>query len=98
MLAGRGRLNQSQGRAGDDAYIVDNYMDSLIERANEGTDEVQHALGFYVLRQNLENLTYTGSGDFQGRGNAHHNVIRGGAGDDGLIGFNGNDMLIGGGG
>ena len=44
----------------------------------------------------VENLTYTGTGTFYGRGNAADNVITGGAKDDKLYGLDGNDTLYGG--
>jgi Ca2+-binding RTX toxin-like protein len=47
---------------------------------------------------NVENLTYTGDGDFIGIGNAADNVISGGGGEDALWGLAGDDVLYGGGG
>ncbi|MBW9056740.1 protease, partial [Rhizobium mesosinicum] len=45
---------------------------------------------------NVENLTFTGSGNFAGTGNALANIITGGAGNDTLDGGAGADTLIGG--
>ncbi|PDS27312.1 calcium-binding protein, partial [Rhizobium phaseoli] len=45
---------------------------------------------------NVENLTYTGSGNFTGTGNALANTITGGGGNDVLNGGVGADTLIGG--
>ncbi|CAN7623273.1 M10 family metallopeptidase C-terminal domain-containing protein [Bosea sp. LjRoot9] len=84
------------GGAGDDIYLVDNASDIVTEAAAEGTDEVRTSLGAYTLTANVENLTYTGSGNFAGTGNSGANVITGGAGDDTLIGGAGADTLIGG--
>jgi Ca2+-binding RTX toxin-like protein len=93
------------GGAGDDTYFVDNPGDMVIEQANAGTDEVRTTLGAYTLGDNVENLTYVGTGTFTGTGNALNNVITGGnggatlsggAGDDRLIGGSGNDLLDGG--
>ncbi len=42
---------------------------------------------------NVEDLTFTGSGDFTGTGNAPANTITGGAGNDTLNGGTGADML-----
>jgi Ca2+-binding RTX toxin-like protein len=50
----------------------------------------------YTLGGNLENLAFTGSGDFTGTGNALDNVITGDAGNDTLNGGDGSDTLIGG--
>ena len=44
----------------------------------------------------VENLTYTGTGDFTGSGNELDNVITGGSGSDTLDGGGGNDTLDGG--
>jgi Ca2+-binding RTX toxin-like protein len=44
----------------------------------------------------VENLTYTGGGNFTGTGNALANVLTGGAGNDVLNGAAGNDVLVGG--
>ncbi|NEH53979.1 rhizobiocin, partial [Rhizobium leguminosarum] len=45
---------------------------------------------------NVENLSYTGSANFTGTGNALANMITGGAGHDTLNGGAGADMMIGG--
>ena len=44
---------------------------------------------------NVENLVYTGVGDFTGTGNALNNTITGAGGDDTLSGRGGNDTLNG---
>ncbi|CAK0758614.1 hypothetical protein WCLP8_20001 [uncultured Gammaproteobacteria bacterium] len=44
---------------------------------------------------NVENLSYTGSGDFTGAGNAAAHVLPGGTGNDTLDGAAGADTLIG---
>ena len=52
----------------------------MTEAAGAGTDTVQTALASYTLgAANVENLTFTGSGNFAGTGNALDNVITGGA-------------------
>ncbi|WP_259667990.1 M10 family metallopeptidase C-terminal domain-containing protein, partial [Rhizobium lentis] len=84
------------GGIGDDIYVVDIATDIVIETANEGTDTVQTALASYTLGNNVENLTYTGSANFSGTGNALANTITGGAGNDTLNGGLGADTLIGG--
>ena len=61
-----------------------------------GTDTIRTGLSAYVLPDQIENLTYTGSSLFQGMGNALDNVITGGAGPNRLLGGAGNDTLIGG--
>jgi Ca2+-binding RTX toxin-like protein len=84
------------GGAGNDTYIVDNAGDLVTEAANAGTDLVKTALSAYTLTANVEDLTYTGSGNFSGTGNASANVITAGTGDDTLDGGAGADTLIGG--
>ncbi|MFY8094595.1 MAG: calcium-binding protein [Niveispirillum sp.] len=82
------------GGAGNDTYIVDATGDIITEGANGGTDTVQTSLTRYALGQEVENLAFTGTGDFNATGNALANIITGGNGDDRLNGGNGNDTLI----
>src|SRR5262245_18966592 len=84
------------GGAGNDTYVVDNIGDVVTENAGEGIDTVQTSLNVYTLGANVENLTFTGIGDFVGTGNALNNSITGGAGNDTLSGGDGSDTLIGG--
>ncbi|MGO8069770.1 M10 family metallopeptidase C-terminal domain-containing protein, partial [Rhizobium leguminosarum] len=84
------------GGAGDDTYIVDNAGDSVAENAAAGTDTVKTVLANYTIGNNVEKLSYTGSADFTGTGNALANTIIGGAGNDLLDGGAGNDTLNGG--
>jgi Ca2+-binding RTX toxin-like protein len=66
-----------------------------------GIDEIVTTLNKYSTDfafGKIENLTFTGTGDFEGRGNELDNVIRGGSGNDHLFGNNGADRLLGGGG
>lgn len=84
------------GGQGNDIYIVDNERDVVVELPGQGIDEVRTTLDSYQIAPSVENLTYAGRGDFEGRGNAGFNVIRGGAGNDRLLGYAGEDVLIGG--
>ena len=84
------------GGAGNDTYLVDNAGDIVTEALNAGTDTVKTALNAYALSANVENLTFTGSGDFTGTGSAVANTITGGSGNDTLDGGAGADTLIGG--
>jgi VCBS repeat-containing protein len=93
---GAGLANTLQGGRGDDLYIVSAVGDSTYELAGEGYDTVQTALGSLRLAENVEALTYTGSGGFFGQGNSGNNVIRGGTQRDTLMGYAGDDILIGG--
>lgn len=85
-----------QGGAGNDTYVAVDAGDTIEEGLNAGTDLVQTAMNAFTLGANLENLTYTGTGNFAGTGNAVANTITGGAGNDVLDGGAGNDILIGG--
>uniref|UniRef100_UPI001C70FE3C peroxidase family protein n=1 Tax=Citrobacter freundii TaxID=546 RepID=UPI001C70FE3C len=84
------------GGLGNDTYIVDNNGDVVTEGLNGGTDAVQTTLHNYTLTNNVENLVFTGTGAFTGRGNAIANTITGGSGNDFLYGMGGNDTLYGG--
>ncbi|WP_064709925.1 M10 family metallopeptidase C-terminal domain-containing protein [Rhizobium bangladeshense] len=93
--AGNDTLN---GGAGNDIYVVDSASDVIKETVSAGTDEIRTALAAYSIAAlvNVENLTYTGSANFTGTGNAFANTITGGAGNDMLNGGGGADTLIGG--
>jgi Ca2+-binding RTX toxin-like protein len=85
------------GGKGNDVYIVDAAGDVVVESGNSGNDTVRTSLGQAGLAANVENLTYTGSGDFQGTGNALANVVTGSSsGDNTLDGGAGADTLAGG--
>jgi Ca2+-binding RTX toxin-like protein len=98
LSGGTGVANTLQGGAGDDTYFLGAVGDSVVEFANEGIDTVNASLTLspYTLSANVENLVYTGAGNFIGVGNGLDNVITGDTGADYLIGFGGNDTLIGG--
>jgi Ca2+-binding RTX toxin-like protein len=97
-LDGGAGADAMTGGAGDDTYVVDNAGDQVNEASDGGTDTVRTVLGAYALGANLENLTYTGAGNFAGIGNALDNAIAGNGGNDALSGDLGNDTLNGGGG
>ena len=75
---------------------VDDAGDTITEAASGGTDAVKTTATSYTLGVEIENLTYTGTGNFIGSGNALANTITGGAGDDTLDGGAGADKLVGG--
>ena len=85
-----------QGGAGNDTYVAVDAGDIIEEGLNAGTDTVLTSMNAFTLGANLENLTYTGSGNFAGTGNGLANTITGGAGNDVLDGGAGVDTLIGG--
>ncbi len=96
-LDGGSDRDQLVGGAGNDTYVVDRTDDVVIEQANAGTDTVLSAANF-VLSDNVENLTLTGSEDLEATGNSLHNRIAGNLGDNRLVGGGGDDTLLGGGG
>ncbi|WP_425339279.1 Ig-like domain-containing protein [Brevundimonas alba] len=96
LTGGAGAANVLQGGTGDDRYVVAAEGDTVTELADEGVDVVETTLSAWTLQANVENLTYTGSGDFAGTGNELDNVVTGGDGSDTLNGAAGNDVLIGG--
>jgi serralysin len=84
------------GGAGSDDYYVDNAWDQVWESAEPGIDEVFTTLNAYTLPENVENLIFTGSGNFAGTGNGISNFLMGGAGDDTLDGGAWSDTMMGG--
>ncbi len=84
------------GGAGNDDYYVDNAWDQVWEGNDPGIDEVFTTLNAYTLPDFVENLIFTGSGNFAGTGNAVSNFIVGGAGDDIIDGGAWNDTMMGG--
>ncbi len=96
LRGGTGAANTLYGQAGDDRIIVEAVGDTVIEDFGEGTDTVETALASFVLRDNVEDLIYTGSGSFTGIGAAENNAITGGANADFLSGLDGADTLTGG--
>jgi len=95
-LVGGAGADLMAGKLGGDTYVVDNAGDVVIELAGEGVDTVETSLAGYTLAENLENLTYTGSGRFTGNGNAASNTLIGGSEADRLDGKGGADVMQGG--
>jgi Ca2+-binding RTX toxin-like protein len=85
-----------RGGTGDDLFVVDSASDVATENPGGGTDEVRTTSASYTLGANVEFLTFTGSGNFSGVGNASDNLLTGGGGDDTLAGAAGADTLSGG--
>lgn len=83
------------GGLGNDTYVVDSAGDVVVEAASAGTDLVQSSVS-YVLGDNVENLTLTGSAIINGTGNALNNTLTGNAEANVLLGLLGNDNLYGG--
>jgi Ca2+-binding RTX toxin-like protein len=83
------------GGTGNDNYVVDSPGDVVVENPGEGSDTVSTTLNSYTLGANVENLTFTGAGNFSGTGNSLNNTITGSGGDDTLDGGVGDDILNG---
>ncbi|SDN53347.1 peroxidase family protein [Pseudomonas jinjuensis] len=96
VFIGRAGNDTMAGGAGHDTYEVTDAGDSVVELAGEGTDTVWTTLSSYTLGNNVEQLVYSGTGNFTGTGNALNNYLRGGAGNDVLDGGAGNDVVVGG--
>lgn len=85
------------GGLGDDIYFVDVSNDVVTEAFNQGVDTVRSTASAYTITDaDVENLTFIGTGNFTGTGNASANVLTGGDSSDTLNGGGGNDTLIGG--
>ena len=81
------------GGAGNEIYYVDNINDKVTEAVNGGTDRVIASVD-YILDQNVETLTLTGTAE-TGVGNELDNIITGSTGGNVLYGGAGNDTLQG---
>jgi Ca2+-binding RTX toxin-like protein len=94
------------GAAGNDSYIIDDGSDAIIEAAKGGTDLILSSitvdLSLGALTE-IENLTLTGSGAIDGKGNGwaniltgngYNNLLDGGAGADRMIGGGGDDIYV----
>jgi Ca2+-binding RTX toxin-like protein len=95
LLDGGAGADDMLGGTGDDTYVVDDPNDVVTELTGEGNDTVRASID-YVLPDNVENLTLTGTNDLTGTGNSLDNVITGNSGNNTLLGEDGNDILIGG--
>ncbi|MGJ5631155.1 beta strand repeat-containing protein [Nostoc sp. CALU 1950] len=94
-LDGGAGIDSLDGGAGNDIYTVDNLSDVIVEGLNAGIDLVKSSVS-WVLVDNLENLTLTGSSAINGTGNSLNNILIGNTGANKLSGGDGNDSLIGG--
>jgi Ca2+-binding RTX toxin-like protein len=96
-LDGGTGVDSLTGGTGDDTYVADLATDRIIEVSGEGVDTVESSLS-WTLGSWLENLTLTGAGALNGRGNSLDNVLTGNVAANTLRGEGGRDTLAGGGG
>ncbi len=85
------------GGAGSDIYRVDNLRDVVREQANGGYDRILSSIS-YTLADHVERLSFSGTADLAGSGNAMDNRLDGNSGANNLAGANGRDRLVGKGG
>lgn len=95
LLDGEKDIDHMEGGDGNDIYIVDNEKDTIIEKVDEGHDNVISNVT-YTLSENLERLLLTGKDDIDGTGNNQNNEIIGNEGNNTLKGLLGNNTLEGG--
>lgn len=95
LIAGSG-IATLVGGTGNDTFIINNAAD-VVQAQSTGTN-VNTVLSSvsYVLPDNVQNLTLTGTADLTATGNNLNNVITANGGNDTLIAGSGNDELIGG--
>ncbi|OOS06576.1 hcalcium-binding protein [[Haemophilus] felis] len=93
-LDGKAGFDTMIGGAGNDTYIVDDHLDKVIEKENQGTDTVISSVS-YTLPEYVENLQLSGDNSISATGNDSNNILQGNAANNRLIGYGGNDTLNG---
>jgi Ca2+-binding RTX toxin-like protein len=84
ILIGLAGFDYLAGGNGDDIYAID-AGDTIFEDFGAGTDEVRTVATIFTLEQNLENLRATSD---------IGHLFRGNLGPNGIIGGNGNDLIL----
>src|SRR6185436_10893871 len=95
VLTGNAAASVLVGGAGNDTYVIGDAAIRVVEASNEGVDLVKASVS-YVLSDNVENLTLTGTAAIDGDGNALANVLTGNGEANALFGGDGDDTLKGG--
>jgi Ca2+-binding RTX toxin-like protein/subtilase family serine protease len=95
LLDGGAGSDTLTGGIGNDTYIVDSLSDIVTENTGEDIDTVKSSIS-WILGDNLENLTLTGTSAINSTGNTLENTLTGNTGNNILDGGLGNDTLIGG--
>ncbi len=95
-LDGGSGIDKMYGGRGNDTYVVDHAIDQIVEAATRGgIDTIITDVGDWTLDTLFERLTFTGTGDFDGTGNASANILRGNSGNNAFYGAAGKDTLYG---
>ncbi|MGI9214031.1 MAG: Ig-like domain-containing protein, partial [Methylococcaceae bacterium] len=97
LIGGTG-VDQLIGGDGSDTYQISSTEDKIVETAKDGDEDVVESSVNYVLGDNLEVLTLTGTGNINGSGNDLNNAIEGNESDNAINGVSGDDTLTGNGG
>ncbi|QNM83532.1 calcium-binding protein [Sphingomonas sabuli] len=96
ILNGQGGLDVMIGGTGNDLYFVDDWTETVVEYAGQGTDTIRTTVTAFELSDTVENLVYTGLSDTFLYGNPFANVITGGSGNDMIESGDGADTVSGG--
>ena len=96
ILDGGAGADVMVGGLGDDTFVFDNDADSAIELPGEGSDTVSidRDVNLNLEFTNIENVTLTGSGNFNAIGNSQDNTLTGNSGANTLTGGSGNDTYV----
>ena len=99
-IDGGADADRMTGWLGDDTYFVDNSGDRVFEEVGAGRDTIVTTLSSIALGpkfvggvSNVEDLIYSGAGDFSGFGSEVANLIHTGNGNDLLFGNGGDDSI-----
>jgi Ca2+-binding RTX toxin-like protein len=98
VLDGVGGVDRLEGGSGNDTYVLRDETDTVVDSSGADdriTSTISRSLESY---SGIENLTLTGAGNVNGRGNAAANDLVGNSGKNQLKGLDGNDLLRGAGG
>lgn len=82
IIDGGGGTDILEGMSGNDIIYIDSSDDVVVERADEGFDEVRTTLADTTIFAEVERLVYVGSGNAILRGNAQSNILEGNGGND----------------
>jgi len=98
LLDGGAGADTLDGGAGNDTYIVDNLGDVISETGEGAAGGIDTVMSSVTIRlaTNIENLTFTGTGNAKAKGNALDNLMIGNTANNFFDGFGGADTYQGG--